>query len=234
MSKKELNTLFCPFCGAPYRQIVQADTIQLKCHYCGGTFVVPQQLSEQVRCTNHPEKLPVGLCNDCGGSFCGDCLHVFKLQSRQMSANLFLCPDCLMARHMGIANGAIVGGLFMAMIGLLMSFWLLVQFPRVGAGGIVFLLFLVFGLPLAIYGAQKRKASGFEEPTVNSVRTIEERMKDTPATPEAYNRLLSIYLSRFGPKIGYDLLRNEISERMRRGQTFWEAVWFMDQAEKSV
>jgi len=89
-------------------------------------------------------------------------------------------------------------------------------------------------LPLVSYGVWKRRSSEIEEPTVNSIRTVEARMKDSPATPDTYNHLLSVYLSRFGPKIGYDLLRNEINQRMSCGQTFWEAVWFMDQAEKTT
>jgi hypothetical protein len=149
MSEREPDSLFCPFCGAPHREIVQASTVQLKCDYCGGTFVVPRGFGEQVRCPNHPEKLPVGLCNDCGGSFCGDCLHVFNLRSQHESANLFLCPDCLKARHIEVANGAMIGGIFMAVIGFFMSLFLLSHVSGTGAGGLVFLLFSVFGLPLA-------------------------------------------------------------------------------------
>ena len=122
----------------------------------------------------------------------------------------------------------------MAVIGFFMSLFLLSHVSGTGAGGLVFLLFSVFGLPLAFYGVWKRSSSEIEEPTVNSIRTVEARMKDSPATPETYNHLLSVYLSRFGPKIGYDLLRNEIRQRMSRGQTFWEAVWFMDQVEKTT
>ena len=122
----------------------------------------------------------------------------------------------------------------MAVIGFFMSLFLLSHMSGTGVGGLVFLLVSVFGLPLAFYGVWKRRSSEIEEPTVNSIRTVEARMKDSPATPDTYNHLLSVYLSRFGPKIGYDLLRNEINQRMSRGQTFWEAVWFMDQAEKTT
>ena len=235
MSKKEPDSLFCRFCGAPYRQIVQANTVQLKCDYCGGTFVIPQDLSDQVRCQNHPDKLPVGLCNDCGGSFCGDCLHIYDLRTeRGPPANLFLCPGCLFARHRAKADQVFMGGLAMLFIGILVSFMFLPLLHSAWSGLWLLLLFAIVGLTFSSYGVAKRRTVKIDEPTVNSVRRVDDRIRASPATPETYNRLLSVYLSRYGPTIGYDLLRNEISERMSRGQTFWEAVWFLDQAEKTA
>jgi len=127
-----------------------------------------------------------------------------------------------------------MGGLAVLLIGVLLSFMILPSMPSVWGGLWILFLFVIMGLAFVSYGAAKKKTVEIDEPTVNFARSAEDRMKASPATPETYNRLLSHYIVRYGPAIGYDLLRSEISERMRRGESFWEAVWFIDQAEKTA
>ncbi len=76
--KKE-EAFLCPFCSAPYRELIPAGTVQVKCRYCGATVLVPPRLGGAVqRCLNHPETLAVGVCNGCAGNYCGDCLFFIK------------------------------------------------------------------------------------------------------------------------------------------------------------
>jgi hypothetical protein len=87
------EAFLCPFCGAPYRELIPADTVQVKCHYCGATIFVPPPLGGAVkRCPNHPEALAVGLCSKCGESYCEHCLHVAQGES---SVKIYYCPECL-------------------------------------------------------------------------------------------------------------------------------------------
>ncbi|MEM2779327.1 MAG: hypothetical protein QW791_00430 [Candidatus Bathyarchaeia archaeon] len=84
-------SLVCPFCGALYRETIPAGTVQVKCRYCGATILVPPSLGGVVRrCPNHPETLAVGICNDCGQSFCTRCLYVLDIKS----GRLYVCAEC--------------------------------------------------------------------------------------------------------------------------------------------
>ncbi|MEM3725764.1 MAG: hypothetical protein QXK98_02750 [Candidatus Bathyarchaeia archaeon] len=90
------EALTCPFCGAPYRDIIQAGTIQVKCNYCGATILVPPRLGGAVRqCPNHPDTLAVGLCNDCGQSYCTRCLYIFNVEG----GKLHVCAKCYEKRR---------------------------------------------------------------------------------------------------------------------------------------
>jgi DNA-directed RNA polymerase subunit RPC12/RpoP len=52
------EAFLCPFCGAPYRELIPVGTVQVECRYCGGTVLVPPRLGESIRrCPNHPESL---------------------------------------------------------------------------------------------------------------------------------------------------------------------------------
>lgn len=77
--------------GAPYSFPIPAGAVQVKCQYCGAIILVPPSLGGVVRqCLNHPETLAVGLCNDCGQSFCTRCLYVLNAQG----GRLYVCAKC--------------------------------------------------------------------------------------------------------------------------------------------
>ncbi|MEM3697801.1 MAG: hypothetical protein QXQ94_09945, partial [Candidatus Bathyarchaeia archaeon] len=43
--KSETTEAFlCPFCGAPYKELIPAGVVQVKCTYCGATVLVPPRL----------------------------------------------------------------------------------------------------------------------------------------------------------------------------------------------
>jgi hypothetical protein len=90
------EAVVCPFCGAPYRDVIPAGTIQVKCKYCGVTILVPPHLGGIVRqCPNHPDTLAVGLCNDCGQSYCTRCLYIVNVDG----GKLHVCAKCYEARN---------------------------------------------------------------------------------------------------------------------------------------
>ena len=100
----EQEAFICPFCGAPYRTLIPVGTVQVKCQYCGSTVLVPPRLGGAVqRCPNHPDVLSVGLCNDCGKSYCDHCLYVYKVRD----GKLHLCSKCNESRNSMKRVGAI-------------------------------------------------------------------------------------------------------------------------------
>ncbi|MEM3578291.1 MAG: hypothetical protein QXX51_07590 [Candidatus Bathyarchaeia archaeon] len=106
------EALTCPFCGAPYRETIPAGTVQVKCQYCGVTILVPPRLGGIIRqCPNHPETLAVGICNDCGQSFCTRCLYIFDVKD----GKLHICAKCYENRN-GMKKAVAVVSLVLALI----------------------------------------------------------------------------------------------------------------------
>lgn len=90
------EAFICPFCGAPHRTLIPAGAVQVKCRYCGATVLVPPRLGGAVqRCPNHPDILAVGLCNDCGKSYCDRCLYIHKVKD----GRLHVCSKCYENRN---------------------------------------------------------------------------------------------------------------------------------------
>jgi len=88
---EKTETFLCPFCGAPYKELIPAGVVQVKCHYCGATVLVPPRLGGLTqRCPNHPDTLAIGLCNDCGKSYRDNCLYIFETKDEK----LYLCAQC--------------------------------------------------------------------------------------------------------------------------------------------
>ena len=152
MNARETSSLLCPFCGAPQSRLIPADAVQVKCQYCGGIFLVQPEIGGfRYRCVNHPDRLSMGLCNDCGKGFCKGCLHPYQIEAKgEESALLYLCPNCLRSRVVSKANRNITGGGFLLILGIvivLLTPWFASWFG---------ILFILFGLTIAIYGFYDR------------------------------------------------------------------------------
>jgi len=171
------------------------------------------------RCFNHGERLAIGKCNDCGESFCGDCLHVYTLSSEGARAILYLCPSCLRKRHVERAVGLIYLGVIFLLFGI---FTALVSIPF----GV---LMTLIGVGSIIYGSMK-KQERLGELTIDEVQAEKEKRKAQLVTveeiepEEIYNELLTQYVNRWGARAGIELLENEIMAYTRRGVSFPEAV----------
>ena len=220
MTERATRSVSCPFCGAPFRKFIPANTMQLECQYCGGVFLVPPELGTEIpQCANHPDKFALGLCNDCGDNFCGDCLHVYKLVTRDASAVLHLCSNCLKGRYSKDGNGFILTGVMSIVMGLVASTFVM----PMG------LSFVVLGVVAIGYGFVKRSGMP-EEPTINAVRNVEERRRAEAAElggadPEdLYDELVTCYTSHWGVATGAKLLDDEISAYLRHRESFPEAV----------
>lgn len=219
----ESRPLICPFCGAPQRGYVPADTLQVKCQYCGGVFLTKPSIEGEFRCSNHPQKLAVGTCNDCARSFCGGCLHYYALETERDRASLYLCPDCLRRRHAEKADTGIYVGLLFVFVGFLLVIIGLPVSPVLG------LVVVVFGVGMAIYGSHQRgQTSG--ESTISELREEKEKRRAEVAdsggvdTEELYNELLTQYATRWGASQGIQLLQEEIQAFIRHGESFETAV----------
>ncbi len=171
------------------------------------------------RCFNHAEILAIGKCNDCGESFCGDCLHVYTLDTEGARAILYLCPSCLRKRHVEKAVGVIYFGIIFLLFGICTA---LASIPF----GV---LIALIGVGTIIYGSVKREGK-FEELTLDQLQAEKEKTKAELATveeigsEEIYNKLLTQFVNRWGVRTGIELLESEIMAYTRHGVSFQEAV----------
>lgn len=172
------------------------------------------------RCLNHPEKLAIGKCNDCGESFCGDCLHVYNIATEGDRIILYLCPTCLRRRYVEKANKSIDVGVILILFGIFAAL-VLVPFAAI--------LSLV-GVVVIVYGFMK-KGEMPEEITIEEMQVEEKKRKSEIVSmgedidsEEAYNRLLSQYVNRWGAQTGMELLESEIMAYTRHGMSYAEAV----------
>lgn len=173
---------------------------------------------ETSRCPNHPNRLAVGTCNDCGKSFCGGCLHVYALNTEGAKVTLYLCPTCLRKRYVEKANATIYLGILFLLLGI---FSALIFLP--------FGILIIIGVGSIIYGRSKR-AETPKELTIDEIR-VEKEKKETELaasegidTEEIYNKLLTQYIDRWGARIGIELLKSEITAYTMHGVSFPEAV----------
>jgi hypothetical protein len=174
---------------------------------------------EVYRCLNHPDRAAVGKCNDCGESFCKDCLNIYNLNTGNESAVLYLCPTCLRKRNIEKADRTIIAGIFFSLFGLFST----VLFLPIG------IIIILVGLGMVIYGfSQKSEANERSTPT-NLQAEEEKRKAELMAlegfdSEEAYNKLLTYYVYHWGPRMGTELLESEIVAYTRCGVSFPEAV----------
>jgi len=221
LEDNETKPVLCPFCGAPQRKYIPTDTVQIKCQYCGGIFSSPPVMGgETYRCVSHPERMAIGKCNDCGGNYCGACLHYYDLEADRVSATLYLCPNCLRKRHVEKADMGIYFGVLMLLFGVLL----------VAAFSIVVgMLFLIVGMGAVIYGYFSGRGAP-EELSIDDVRVedenrrIEFKASEGVDAEELYGKLLAQYVEHWGVSSGSELLESEIRAYTRRGMSFREAV----------
>lgn len=141
----ENETLTCPYCGAPYRDTIPSGTVQVKCKYCGGKILVPTFFGGVIqRCLNHSDVLAVGLCNDCGRSYCESCLSLESVEN----GTLFLCPACRTRREGERTMHLLLFGLFVFLIGIFFVFLV----PTLQDIIFGLLLFAFFASPFFIWG----------------------------------------------------------------------------------
>jgi len=209
----ERETLTCPFCGAPHRGVIPSGTVQVKCKYCGGTILVP---SSAPCCPGHPEVLAVGLCNDCGGSYCDSCLYLAKIKE----ATLYLCPGCYKKR---VATGTTVAFVLLALC-LVMGFFLFLVEPPQGV------VLLIFTLPLLAWVIYSRfhppKFDTLKERTEATRRAAESRKAfiSQLSTFELYNVLLNDCMRDYGAESGWKVLEREIDSYVQTSMTRSEAI----------
>jgi len=212
--------MLCPFCGAPYRQLVPSGTVQVKCPYCGGAILVPDWLGGgQHFCSNHPEKVATALCNECGGNFCRSCLHLFSLTGRDVRATLYLCSDCIRKKYFEQSNNAF----FFAFFGVLMGLFIIGIIPLMS-----FIVFVV-SAGAALYGLDRRTKT-ITEPTLDQVHAEQAAREEAFEAlgdfnvEDMFGSLMTEYVTHWGAGTGVNLLENEINAYTRHGDSYSEAV----------
>jgi DNA-directed RNA polymerase subunit RPC12/RpoP len=143
------KVFLCPFCGAPYKKLIAAETVEVKCDYCGAQVMVPPNLGGAVKqCPNHADVLATGICNDCGESFCSRCLFVYD----DRGSRLYLCSKCYENRRTSQKVGYfIVGAISIVMVVFALVFS---RSERISSPeGFYLLGFLGVGLLLVAYAS---------------------------------------------------------------------------------
>lgn len=223
MAQRDAKTVKCPFCGAPYRSVVPSDALQLKCDYCGARFYIPPKLGVEVSpCRNHPDRFAAGICNDCGQSFCSECLQPYDISSENVRARLYLCPECLRGRYAEKANAAILVGTLFLMLGTFVVFFMWTFGAPLIVAGVIFVS----------YGYSKKRSQIPHEAAVDRTQSegeeeIRPELTEEQEREEAmslYDRLLTKYVDHWGVRTGAELLENEIKACTWQGDTFVQAV----------
>jgi len=218
---EEGKSLFiCPFCGAPQRIVIPLGTVQVNCQYCRALILVPPWMGgETLRCTNHPERLAVGICNDCGRSFCSECLRIYHLEARDTEVTLYLDSACLRKRYAQKAGKGIWVGI------LLLAYGIILAMVSVEIG----ILFIIFAGGVIAYSLSKGRRIPTES-TVDKVLMERARIEGDSALRESvdaeklYNELLTQYVQRWGALTGTEFLREELRGYLSQGVSFPEAV----------
>lgn len=218
----ESETLMCPHCGAPYRGIVPSGVVQVKCTYCGAAILVPVYFGGAVnRCPNHPNVVATGLCNDCGRSYCEDCLSLFRVEN----GALHLCPRCYEARQYQRTFGALIFGVLVFFFGLFFVF--LLPGPEGILGGLIFIGFLA--IPFLTWGLY-RSSNPSRGPTLAEMRqethlgmNVQTDSEEVPPS-SLYDKLLNENLRAYDPRLAYDMLERRISYYTLSGMSRKEAV----------
>ena len=226
MAARETKDVRCPFCGAPHKKLIPPNALQLKCDYCGAMFRVPPRIGVEIpQCANHPDRFAVGICDDCGRNFCSDCLDIYDFKTRDGSATLHLCPECLNKREADKANSYILGGIIFTLVGFFFSAML----APVGAPIVVGIFILALGVGEIAYGLNQRPAEAEAGEKEAEAETEEEapvpaEAGETEQADALYDQLLDKYIAHWGIPTGPQLLDNEIKAYTWHGDTFEQAV----------
>ena len=212
----------CPFCGGPYRELIPAGVIQVKCKYCGATVLVPPRLGGLVkRCPNHPETLAIGFCNDCRESYCDRCLHILEESTGFDTTEIHVCPNCLSKRRTKKILGTRIIGGTLGFIGGLAVFAILTHevWVRVLAG--IFTILVLSGpfWILARYFSSPR----WMKPTIRERMVMIEEMSRPENRTKIYDKLLKAYLSAWGAR-GKMYLEDKIKTYVKYGLSREEAI----------
>jgi hypothetical protein len=174
------------------------------------------------RCTSHPNILAAGLCNDCGQSYCENCLSLESVKG----GTLFLCPTCRARREGEKTRDSLLLGVSMFALGILAL--LFASEPLEGMFGLI--MFAFFASPFLIWGLYRT----LTPPHVRTLKVIREEEKQQEAfitgPPEKtspsviYDQLLNRYLRVYDPKVAYDALEHRIQLYHLSGMSRGEAV----------
>lgn len=145
---EKAEAFLCPFCGAPFKELIPSGVVQVKCHYCGATVLVPPRFVGLVqRCPNHPDTLAIGFCNDCNKSYCDSCLYIYEIEH----GKLHLCAQCYKNRTQhSHALAILMFTLSLMFIGL----FLLVSSIQIIVGALILLV-----MSIAAFAGEKRPIS---------------------------------------------------------------------------
>ena len=229
------EAFLCPFCGAPFREPIPASVVQVKCRYCGATALVPSTLGVPVQCCpNHPEALAIGLCGDCGKSYCDRCLHILKTFDQQSSqfVHYYICRSCLEKRNAKAVKKTEIAHkvgyviLFSGFLVLLIS----LANVHVLAGDALQILFggiglLILGIVMVLVPSPAIKAKSLH-------KKVEEAKLDE--TAEIYLYMLDKQTSLYGAENGKLRLDEKINAYRRRGFALEEAIRKVAKDEKYV
>jgi hypothetical protein len=201
--------------------VIPSGTVQVKCKYCKGTILVPPEFGGAiVRCPNHPDILAVGLCNDCSGNYCDNCLYLYKVRD----GTLHLCSNCVKKRETQGATVTLILGALISLVGFLFIF---IPDPEAVVRG---LIFIIIGIPYVLWGISKRS----NLPKIDTLRERNEAAKkqtesrksfvSQASTFELYNILLNDHMRDYGAEFGWRILEREIDTYMQAGMTRSEAL----------
>jgi hypothetical protein len=138
-TSKVEEAFICPFCGAPYRALLPAGVIQVKCGYCGATVLVPPHLGGGVQqCPNHPGVLATGICNGCEKSYCDRCLYIFDGRD----GRFYLCSECYKSRNSTRYLTAATFAFF-AIVFLVIVVAATISRPELGGGALAIVVLVV-------------------------------------------------------------------------------------------
>jgi uncharacterized Zn-finger protein len=234
LARKEARDIICPFCGAPYKKFVPSDALQLKCDYCGATFHVPPKIGVEIpQCSNHPERFASGICNDCGRSFCKECLHAFPIATQGERAVLYLCPSCLRKRNLDKANAQLLFGSLLLIIGLFIFGSILTFATPAWLLGVPMVALGVISISYAL--SQRSRVNEGPEGETDSVEKQTASVVTEEADAEAeqiYDQLFAEYVGHWGLQTGTQLLDDEIRAYTWQGESFADAVRKISQREK--
>ena len=224
--KRGREAFTCPFCGAPYREVVPSDVVQVTCRYCEGIILVPPELGGSVRrCPNHPDALAIGLCNDCGKSYCSHCLRIYTLEH----ASLYVCPNCLRARLNRQVQGLFLVGLMLFLFGLFLL-------PVSIVWGILWII--VLPIPVIAYGLYRMshpagRPTVFDEMEAPTIYEEKKALKKGAMLDarSLYKKMLLEYSIRWGSISGKMILNSRINAYLKRGLDREEAIRRVARAE---